>query len=139
MRGITIGIDDWVEEVASFEAESEADILVVTDRGFGKRTPLSEFRIQGRGGKGIILVRLTEKNGKVAGIRCVTEVDQVLLVTEKGIVIRTRVDEIRQAGRATQGVRVIRLDDGDRVVSVAKVVDPEEDEGDDTDVIPSEP
>lgn len=130
VRGITIGTDDWVEEVASFEAESEADILVVTDRGFGKRTPLSEFRVQGRGGKGIILVRLTEKNGKVAGIRCVTEADQVLLVTEKGIVIRTRVDEIRQAGRATQGVRVIRVGEGDKVVSVAKVVDADEDEPD---------
>ncbi len=133
VRGITIGADDWVEEVASFEAESEADILVVTDRGFGKRTPLSEFRVQGRGGKGIILIRLTEKNGKVAGIRCVTEADQALLVTEKGIVIRTRVDEIRQAGRATQGVRVIRLGDGDRVVSVAKVVDAEDNEPTDDD------
>jgi DNA gyrase subunit A len=128
VRGITIGENDWVEEVASFEAESDADILVITDQGYGKRTPLSEFRIQGRGGKGIILIRLTERNGMVAGIRCVTEADQVLLVTEKGIVIRTRVEEIRQAGRATQGVRVIRLDEGDRVVSVAKVIDPEEQE-----------
>lgn len=128
VRGITIGTNDWVEEVASFEADSEADILVVTDQGFGKRTRLSEFRVQGRGGKGIILIRLTEKNGVVAGIRCVTEVDQVLLVTEKGIVIRTRVEEIRQAGRATQGVRVIRVGDGDRVVSVAKVVDADEGE-----------
>ena len=128
VRGITIGENDWVEEVASFEAESDADILVITDQGYGKRTPLSEFRIQGRGGKGIILIRLTERNGMVAGIRCVTEADQVLLVTEKGIVIRTRVEEIRQAGRATQGVRVIRLDEGDRVVSVAKVIDPEDQE-----------
>ncbi len=128
VRGITIGADDWVEEVASFEADSEADILVVTDQGFGKRTLLSEFRVQGRGGKGIILIRLTEKNGMVAGIRSVTEADQVLLVTEKGIVIRTRVEEIRQAGRATQGVRIIRVGEGDKVVSVAKVVDADEDE-----------
>jgi len=128
VRGITIGENDWVEEVASFEAESDADILVITDQGYGKRTPLSEFRIQGRGGKGIILIRLTERTGRVAGIRCVTEAGQVLLVTEKGIVIRTRVEEIRQAGRATQGVRVIRLDEGDRVVSVAKVIDPEDQE-----------
>lgn len=131
VRGIAIGTDDWVEEVASFEADSEADILVVTDQGFGKRTPLSEFRVQGRGGKGIILIRLTERNGMVAGIQSVTEADQVLLVTEKGIVIRTRVEEIRQAGRATQGVRIIRLGDGDKVVSVAKVVDADEDEADD--------
>lgn len=128
VRGIAIGADDWVEEVASFEADSQADILVITDQGFGKRTPLSEFRVQGRGGKGIILIRLTEKNGMVAGIRSVTEADQVLLVTEKGIVIRTRVEEIRQAGRATQGVRVIRLGEGDKVVSVAKVVDADDDE-----------
>ncbi len=130
VRGITIGENDWVEEVASFDADADADILVITDRGFGKRTPLEEFRIQGRGGKGIILIRLTERNGMVAGIRCVTENDQVLLVTEQGIVIRTRVEEIRSAGRATQGVRVIRLGEGDRVVSVAKVVDAEEEEVD---------
>lgn len=133
VRGIWIREDDWVEEVASFEADSEADILVVTDLGYGKRTPLSEFRVQGRGGKGIILIRLTERNGVVAGIRSVAEADQVLLVTEKGILIRTRVEEIRQAGRATQGVRVIRLGAGDKVVSVAKVVDPEEDEVEDID------
>ncbi|MEN8164903.1 MAG: DNA gyrase C-terminal beta-propeller domain-containing protein, partial [Acidobacteriota bacterium] len=138
VRGITIGADDWVEEVASFEADSEADILVVTDQGFGKRTLLSEFRVQGRGGKGIILIRLTEKNGMVAGIRSVTEADQVLLVTEKGIVIRTRVEEIRQAGRATQGVRVIRVGDGDKVVSVAKVVDADEDEPIDDDSLQTE-
>ena len=130
VRGITIGENDWVEEVASFDADADADILVITDRGYGKRTPLEEFRIQGRGGKGIILIRLTERNGMVAGIRCVTENDQVLLVTEQGIVIRTRVEEIRSAGRATQGVRVIRLGEGDRVVSVAKVVDAEEEEVD---------
>jgi len=128
VRGIAIGNNDWVEEVASFEAEADADILVITDQGYGKRTPLSEFRVQGRGGKGIILIRLTDRNGMVAGIRCVTEADQILLVTEKGIVIRTRVEEIRQAGRATQGVKVIRLDEGDRVVSVAKVIDPDDEE-----------
>ncbi len=128
VRGIAIGENDWVEEVASFDADADADILVVTDRGYGKRTPLEEFRVQGRGGKGIILIRLTDRNGMVAGIRCVTENDQVLLVTEQGIVIRTRVEEIRSAGRATQGVRVIRLGERDRVVSVAKVVDAEEDE-----------
>jgi len=128
VRGIAIGDTDWVEEVASFEAEADADILVITDHGYGKRTSLSEFRVQGRGGKGIILIRLTDRNGMVAGIRCVTEADQILLVTEKGIVIRTRVEEIRQAGRATQGVKVIRLDEGDKVVSVAKVIDPDDEE-----------
>lgn len=133
VRGISIGEGDWVEEVASFAADSQADILVITTRGFGKRTSVSEFRVQGRGGKGITLVKLTDRNGMVAGIRSVTEADQVLLITEKGIVIRTRADEIRQAGRATQGVRVIRLDDGDRVVSVAKVVDAGDD--DDEDVV----
>ena len=123
VHGISLRENDWVVEMATFPADSEADILVVTDRGFGKRTALAEFRIQRRGGKGIRLIQLTEKTGVVAGIRSVTETDQIMLVTEKGIVIRTAAVEIRRAGRSTQGVRVIRLGEGDRVVSVAKIED----------------
>ncbi len=126
VRGINLRDGDWVEEVATFDPEDEGDILVVTDLGFGKRTPVSEFRLQGRGGYGITLMKLTAKNGKVAGIRHVHDDDQILLVTRQGMLIRMNVDEVRRIGRATQGVRLIRLEDDDRVVAVAKLVEREE-------------
>jgi DNA gyrase subunit A len=120
VRGINLREGDFVEEFATFDPGVENDILVVTDRGYGKRTQISEFRIQRRGGFGIKLVQLTEKNGVVAAIRYVREDDEILIVTEGGMLIRTNVAEISRFGRAAQGVRVIRLDEGDRVVSVAR-------------------
>ncbi len=130
VRGIHLRPGDWVEEVATFDPEDAGDILVVTDRGFGKRTPVSQFRLQQRGGYGVTAVRLTEKNGTVAGIRHVHDGDQILLVTRGGMLIRMRVDEIRRTGRAAQGVRLIRLEGEDRVVAVAKLVEREEEDED---------
>ncbi|NOZ95594.1 MAG: DNA gyrase subunit A [Acidobacteria bacterium] len=130
VKGINLRERDWVEEVATFEPEDEGDILVVTSLGYGKRTPVSEFRLQGRGGYGITLVRLTDKNGAVAGIRFVHEDDQILLVTEQGMLIRMDVSEVRRIGRATQGVRLIRVEPGDQVVAVAKLAEREENGGD---------
>jgi DNA gyrase subunit A len=120
VRGINLREGDFVEEFAAFDPAEENDILVVTDRGFGKRTQISEFRIQRRGGYGIKLIQLTEKNGVVAAIRYVREDDEILVVTEGGMLIRTNVGEISRFGRAAQGVRVIRLGEDDRVVSVAR-------------------
>jgi DNA gyrase subunit A len=120
VRGINLREGDFVEEFATFDPTEENDILVVTDRGYGKRTRISEFRIQRRGGFGIKLVQLTEKNGAVAAIRYVREDDEILIVTEGGMLIRTNVAGISRFGRAAQGVLVIRLDEGDRVVSVAR-------------------
>jgi len=125
VRGINLREGDWVEEVATFDPSAENDILVVTDLGFGKRTPVADFRIQQRGGHGLKLIQLTSKNGTVAGIRHVHESDQILVLTEGGILIRMNVAEIRRSGRATQGVRVIRLDEADRVVSLAKLAEHE--------------
>ncbi len=119
VRGINLRSGDYVEEVATVDPDEQNDILVVTDRGFGKRTAVDEFRIQSRGGVGVALVRLTDKNGSVVGIHHVNEDEQLLMVTERGMIIRVNIAEIRRIGRATQGVRLIRLDDGDRVVSVA--------------------
>ena len=118
-----------VEEVATLDPNEENDILAVTDLGFGKRTAVGEFRTQKRGGYGLKLIQLTDKNGSLAGIRHVHEDDEVLILTEQGILIRMKVDEIRRIGRATQGVRVIRLDEGDRVVSVAKFAEDQDDDG----------
>ena len=117
VRGINLRKKDFVEEVATIDPEDDHDILVVTD--FGKRTAVSEFRLQGRGGYGVALIKLTKKNGTVVGMHHVYEDDQLLIVTEGGILIRMNVSEIRRIGRSTQGVRLIRLDEGDRVVSVA--------------------
>ena len=117
-----------MEEVATIDLEEKNDILVVTNLGFGKRTAVSEFRVQQRGGYGVTLVKLTDKNGKVAAIRHVHEDDQVMMVSENGMLIRIKVNEISRYGRAAQGVRVIRLGDGDQVVSVARVVDNEEED-----------
>ena len=119
VRGINLRKNDFVEEVATIDPEDDHDILVVTDLGFGKRTAVSEFRLQGRGGYGVALIKLTKKNGTVVGMHHVYEDDQLLIVTEGGILIRMNVSEIRRIGRSTQGVRLIRLDEGDRVVSVA--------------------
>jgi DNA gyrase subunit A len=131
VRGINLREGDWVEEVATFDPATENDILVVTDRGFGKRTLVADFRAQQRGGYGLKAIQLTSKTGAVAGIRHVHESDQILVLTEGGILIRLKVGEIRRSGRATQGVRVIRLDEGDRVVSVAKLAEDEGGEGED--------
>jgi DNA gyrase subunit A len=138
VRGINLREGDWVEEVATIDPAAPDDILVVTDRGFGKRTPVDEFRLQGRGGYGMKLIQLTDKNGAVAGIRHVHEHDQILILTERGMVIRTGVEEIRQSGRSTQGVRVIRLDEDDLVVSVAKLAERTDDEEDVDDALVEE-
>jgi len=128
VRGINLRDDDFVEELATIDPDEKNDILVVTDLGFGKRTPVSEFRLQNRGGTGILLVRLTEKNGNVVGIHHVHEDEQLLMVTEGGMIIRMNVSEIRRIGRATQGVHLIRLDEDDRVVSVAVTAAEDDDE-----------
>jgi DNA gyrase subunit A len=120
VRGINLREGDFVEEFATFSPGEDNDILVVTDRGYGKRTKISEFRLQRRGGYGIKLIQLTDKNGVVAAIRYVRDDDEILVVTEGGMLIRTNVSEISRFGRSAQGVRVIRLDEDDRVVSVAR-------------------
>ena len=138
VRGVNLREGDFVEEFATFDPAEENDILVVTDLGYGKRTQISEFRLQRRGGYGIKLIQLTKKNGVVAAIRYVREEDEVLVVTEGGMLIRTNVGGISRFGRAAQGVRVIRLNDGDRVVSVARaeaIADDDEDIEDDDAIV----
>ncbi len=127
VRGIHLRTGDQVEQVATFDHADGGDILVVTDHGFGKRTPVDEFRLQGRGGYGVTLIRLTDKNGRVVGIRHVHDDDEILLITEHGMTIRMSVDEIRRTGRAAQGVHLIRMDEADRVVAVARLMERDED------------
>jgi DNA gyrase subunit A len=126
--GITLkkGNDEVVEMDV---VDEKAHLLSVTESGYGKRSEVAEYRHQGRGGSGVINVKVTEKNGPVVGIKSVTDADQLLLITQSGMLIRIKVKDIRETGRAAQGVRVIQLEGGDRVVAVAKLAEPEE--GDD--------
>jgi DNA gyrase subunit A len=110
-------------------SDERGQVLTITEKGFGKRTPVSAYRLQSRGGIGVTNIKTTDKNGKVAGISYVFEDDQVLLITEQGMIIRTNVADIRSIGRNTQGVRVINIDENDLVVAAVKLVD--KDDGDD--------
>src|SRR5216117_4594045 len=104
---------------------NESDmVLSVTERGFGKRTAVEEYRTQGRGGKGIINVKTTAKNGKVVAIMRVQEDSDILVMTANGKLIRVRSQDIRAVGRASQGVRLIHLDDDDKVTA-ATLIEPE--------------
>jgi DNA gyrase subunit A len=108
--------------------EENGHLLTVTEHGYGKRSEVSEYRFQGRGGSGVINIKVTEKNGPVVGIKSVSDADQLLLITQSGMLIRIKVKDIRETGRAAQGVRLIDLDAGDRVVAVAKLAEPDESE-----------
>src|SRR6266508_4453870 len=115
------------DEVLAMEVvRPNADLLVITDAGFGKRTPLEQYPLKGRGGKGVLTVRIVERRGYLAGALAVQEEDDIFLITDNGQIIRTRVKEVRRAGRATQGVRIMRLGQTGRVAAVAPVVKDEE-------------
>ncbi len=132
-------LDEGDELVALDLVETGATLLAVSENGFGKRTEMDEYRVTRRGGKGIITMKTTEKTGRVIGVRMVTDDDQIMLITSGGKVIRLRVNEIRVIGRNTQGVRLIGLEEGERVSSVARLAERE----DETDVkdepIPPDP
>ncbi|MBL7068611.1 MAG: DNA gyrase subunit A [Candidatus Omnitrophica bacterium] len=112
-----------IDEVVGMEiiADKKATLLTVTEEGFGKKTPASEYRVQSRGGKGIINIKVTKKNGSAIGLNLVSERDELMLITHNGMVVRCPVKDIRTTGRAAQGVRVIRLASKDKVASVARV------------------
>jgi len=126
VRGINLAKKDKVVGMAVVR-DRKATLLTVTKSGFGKRTEASEYRIQSRGGKGIINIKVTAKNGPVVGLKMVSDRDDIMLITEGGMVVRCPVKDIRNTGRAAQGVRIIRLNAKDNVASIASVVR-EEDE-----------
>lgn len=125
VRGIRLGKKD--ELIAMEAARPDQTILTVTQEGFGKRTLFKEYRIQSRGGKGIINIKVTGKNGEAVGMKTVSDKDELMLITEKGMIVRSPVKDIRTTGRSTQGVRLMKLDKGDKISSVAKIV-PEDEE-----------
>jgi len=121
VKGISIDED---ERIIGMEIiDDNVEILSVTENGYGKRTQASQYRKQSRGGKGILAMRLTEKNGEITAIKPVKEDDDLMIITDKGQVIRTMISGISLMGRATQGVRIIRLKDGEKVVAVESIVE----------------
>jgi DNA gyrase subunit A len=127
VRGISLREDD---EVVAMEIVREGGtILSVAQNGYGKRTDLEEYRLQSRGGVGIINIQTSDRNGKVVGMAYVHDDDEVMLVTQQGMIIRMQAGDVRVIGRATQGVRLIEMEEGDQVVAVAKLAEREEEQG----------
>jgi DNA gyrase subunit A len=124
VRGIRLEEGDQVVgmEVIDPADEAKTTLLTVCENGFGKRTQLSEYRDQSRGGKGIITIKASDRNGPVVGIRLGRDEDDVMIMTEKGIAIRLHCKSLSIISRNTQGVRLVRLDEGDRVAAIASVV-----------------
>lgn len=125
VKGISLTEGDEVVAMVVI-ADDSGTLLTVTENGYGKRTPVSEYRVQARGGKGIINFKVTDKTGHVVGVLLVKDTDEVMLVGDSGNIIRTRVNEIRVTGRAAQGVKVIRLQEGGRLASIALLAENEE-------------
>ncbi|MDP3092651.1 MAG: DNA gyrase subunit A [Nitrospira sp.] len=124
VKGITLEPGDEVIGMETITPDSTTAILTVTEGGYGKRTPVNDYRVQGRGGKGIISVKTTERNGLAVGFLQVREGDEIMLMAAKGKLLRCKVDDIREVGRNTQGVRVLDLDgDDDRVIGVARLAE----------------
>jgi DNA gyrase subunit A len=130
VKGITLGRDDLLVSMDIITPGTlGASILSVTENGFGKRSPVDEYPLQSRGGKGVITIKTTSRNGKLVGTQQVTEQEDVMLITDKGKIIRLRGEEISVIGRNTQGVKLIELEAGERVMAVARLAEREEDQG----------
>ncbi len=124
VKGITLEEGNEVIGMETITPDSTTSILTVTEGGYGKRTTVGEYRVQGRGGKGIISVKTTERNGLAVGFLQVRDGDEIMLIAAQGKVLRCKVDDIREIGRNTQGVRILDLDgEGDRVVGVARLAE----------------
>jgi DNA gyrase subunit A len=124
VRGISLRDEDYV--VAMEAVGPGGTLLTVTEQGFGKRTEIDEYRVQARGGVGIINIATTDRNGQVVGVAYVQEGDELLLITQQGMILRMQTNDVRAIGRATQGVKLIDIEGDDKVVSIAKLAEKEE-------------
>jgi DNA gyrase subunit A len=127
VRGMKLAKSQHVIALLTAENESQS-VLTATENGYGKRTPVSEYTRHGRGTQGMIAIQCSERNGPLVGARLVTKDDEIMLITTGGVLIRTRVSEVREQGRSTQGVRLINLDDGEKLAGLEKIVEPDEDD-----------
>jgi DNA gyrase subunit A len=128
VKGITLRPEDKVVSLVVVK-RGDATLLVTTTKGMGKVTDLSEYRVQGRGGKGILTLNRTEKTGNIVATMEVMQDEEIMLITKNGVVIRSAVNEVRNTGRNAQGVNLVRLDSNDELCSVARVVSEKEEEG----------
>ncbi|HYE71217.1 MAG TPA: DNA gyrase C-terminal beta-propeller domain-containing protein, partial [Aquabacterium sp.] len=138
VRGMML--DDGQGVIAMLVAEDEQQsVLTATENGYGKRTPITEYTRHGRGTKGMIAIQQSERNGKVVAATLVHAEDEIMLITDKGVLVRTRVSEIRELGRATQGVTLIGLDEGSKLSGLQRIVenDAQAAEGDPVDAAPA--
>jgi DNA gyrase subunit A len=129
-RGVRgMNLEEGQNVIALLVAENEQQsVLTATENGFGKRTPITEYTRHGRGTKGMIAIQTTERNGKVVAATLVNDTDEIMLITTGGVLIRTRVAEIREMGRATQGVTLIAVEDGTKLSGLQRVVESDVDE-----------
>jgi len=116
-----IGIRLRDDEVVSLEAAKEGDLLSVTENGYGKRTSIDEYRVTHRGARGIITIKTNERNGKVVGVLAVNDENEILISSKEGMMVRIKAVDVRRQGRNTMGVRLMRLNEGDKVVSITKI------------------
>lgn len=122
VRGISIpGADDEVVGMICIPTDTKREVLVVSENGYGKRSDLDDYRITNRGGKGVKTLNITEKTGAVIAVKDVTDSDDLMIINKSGVIIRMAVANLRVMGRATQGVRLIKIDEGDSIAAVAKV------------------
>ena len=137
VRGIRLGKNDAC--IAMEIVKSDQTVLTVTSQGFSKRTSFKEYRLQSRGGKGIINIKVTGKNGEAVAMKTVSDKDEIMLMTVKGMIVRSPIKDIRTTGRSTQGVRLMRVEAGDKVASAAKIVPEDEDERAQAEAIAAKP
>ena len=124
VKGLVLREGDRV--VAMEELDPHGQVLTVTERGYGKRTPVEDYRLQGRGGLGIINLKVTPKTGEVVGVSYVTPDEGLMLITQEGMIIRLNVSGVREVGRSAQGVKLMNLDAEDCIVAVAKLAEKDE-------------
>ncbi|MFA5198689.1 MAG: DNA gyrase C-terminal beta-propeller domain-containing protein, partial [Candidatus Omnitrophota bacterium] len=126
-RGVrAISLDKKDEVIDMVVPEKSSTILTVTELGFAKRTTIDEYRLTSRGGKGVINIKVTEKNGQAVNLKTVNDKDELMVITQNGIFLRCAIKDIRETGRSSQGVRLIKLQDKDHVSCVAPVIAEEE-------------
>jgi len=129
VRGIKLRKDDKVVSMTILHSgDKDKTLLSVAEKGYGKRTKVSEYRLQARGGKGIINLKVTEKTGNVISIKLVSDADELMIITTKGTLIRTKIKDIKTIGRNTQGVRLIKLKEGEKVSAVARIAEEDDDD-----------
>ncbi|HMG21429.1 MAG TPA: DNA gyrase C-terminal beta-propeller domain-containing protein, partial [Kofleriaceae bacterium] len=149
VRGISLRTNDRLVGMCTFmRDDAGATLITVCERGYGKRTALADYPTKNRGGVGVITIKTTARNGQVCAVRIVTDDDHLILISDRGKLIRLRVGEIKVQGRATQGVRLMRVDDGEHVAAIERLAEPGETSGiaegapieavDDNDTVPND-